>query len=540
MIKFIIIALTVSFYGCNISSHNSKDLDITFPNEQNLSINATYLSANYFISKGDPYTASKILNSNTSHLKLLKLKFISNLISGNFEYADKISNSLNSADKSGPAYHLPKFAIALNKNDLEYSLLVAKKIKKFLNFDNITHLIEFWLLHLNRKKDYNLNDISQELSIYKLLILENFYDAEKLKKIADKNFQLKNLTNNDLLLLAGYYFRLNDIKKFKTIILDRLPHQFDKNLLIKQFSTTKNIFNETPNLKTILASKIYHNINISSLKEYSYSHLKILLEMVLYLCPNMDVAKYTLAELYDDQKSKHIALKKLNLISSHSFFYLASNLKKLSILKSLKLDRKYKDLLLKNKNMWPNNKFIMLKVADYKKSKKNYHEAVKIYENIIKDHGDSNRILFLYASSLDKIGKWNEAKQLFTKILERDPNDAYTLNYFAYSLALRNQELDLARSFINKALSLDPNNGFFLDTLGWVEYKSKNFLSSVFYLEKSVVILPKSSEVMDHLGDCYLMLGRTNEAVYEWKKALNYENDVTIISLIKEKLNKYE
>ena len=281
-------------------------------------------------------------------------------------------------------------------------------------------------------------------------------------------------------------------------------------------------------------------LNINSLKEYSYSHLKILLEMVLYLCPNMDVAKYSLAELYNDQKSKHIALKKLNLISSHSFFYLASNLKKLSILKSLKLDRKYKELLLKNKNMWPNNKFIMLKVADYKKSKKNYHEAIKIYENIIKDHGDSNRILFLYASSLDKIGKWDEAKQLFTKILERDPNDAYTLNYFAYSLALRNQELDLARSFISKALSLEPNNGFFLDTLGWVEYKSKNFSSSVFYLEKSVVILPKSSEVMDHLGDCYLMLGRTNEAVYEWQKALNYANDVTIIRLIKEKLNKYE
>ena len=45
---------------------------------------------------------------------------------------------------------------------------------------------------------------------------------------------------------------------------------------------------------------------------------------------------------------------------------------------------------------------------------------------------------------------------------------------------------------------------------------------------------------MDHLGDCYLMLGRTNEAIYEWKKALNYENDITVISLIKKKLNKYE
>jgi tetratricopeptide (TPR) repeat protein len=105
---------------------------------------------------------------------------------------------------------------------------------------------------------------------------------------------------------------------------------------------------------------------------------------------------------------------------------------------------------------------------------------------------------------------------------------------------LRDEELDLALNHIKKALSLDPNNGFFLDTLGWVEFKRENYMSSVFYLEKSIMILPRSSEVMDHLGDCYLMLGRTKEAVYEWKKALKYENNITVITSIKDKLNKYE
>ena len=540
MIKILIIVLTVSFYGCNISSNNSQITAIELPEKQKLSISATYLSANYSISKGDAYTASTILNANTSHLKLLKLKFMSNLISGNFEYADTISTSLINTDKNSPAYSLPKFAIAMNKNNLEYSLQIAKKIKKFINFNNIADLIEFWILHEKSKRDLNLSTVSQKLSIYKLLILENFYGTKKLKLIAEKNFDLKDLTNNDLLLLAGYYFRLNDFEKFNTIIRNRLPNQFDKDLLIKNFSKNKNIFNKIPNLKTILASKIYNNVSVNNLQEYSYPQLKILLEMILYLCPNMDIAKYTLAELYNDQKSEHIALKKLNSISSQSIFYLASNLKKLSILKSLKLDQKYKYHLFKNKKMWPNNIFIMLKVADYEKSKKNYLEAIKIYKTIIKNHKINNRILFLYASSLDKIGKTNEAKKLLMKILKDDPTDTYTLNYLAYSLALRNEELDLAQNYIKKALSLDPNNGFFLDTLGWVEYKRKNFDIAVFYLEKSIVILPKSSEVMDHLGDCYLMLGRTNEAIYEWKKSLKDESDITIINLIKEKIKKYE
>ena len=540
MIKFIIIFLTISFYGCTMNSNISKFSDIEVTNKKSPSINALYLSANYSISKGDAYTAAKTLNSNIKDLELLKLKFISNLISGNFKQAYNISNSLNINNKNKPVYELPKFALALKNYELEQSLLVAKKIKKFLNLHDVVPLINYWLLHLKEKKDLNFDYISKDISIYKLLILENFYASKKLKKIVDENINLKNLNNNDLLLLAGYYFRVNDIDKFKTIIQKNLPNQFDKKLLIKNISKTKNIFSEVPDLNIILASKIYNNVKVNNLQEYSYSHLKILLELALYLYPNMDIAKYSLAEIYDDQKSKEIALKKLNSISSESFFYLPSNLKKLSILKSSRLNAEHKKHLFKIKDKWPNNKFIMLQMADYFKSKSNFYEAIQIYKKIIENHGENNRLLFLYASSLDKMGDWHKAKELLIKILKTDPEETYTLNYFAYSLALRDEELDLALNHIKKALSLDPNNGFFLDTLGWVEFKRENYMSSVFYLEKSIMILPRSSEVMDHLGDCYLKLGRTKEAVYEWKKALKYENNITVINSIKDKLNKHE
>ena len=540
MIKFIIIFLTVSFYGCTMNSNISKLSDIEVTNKKSPSINALYLSANYSISKGDAYTAAKTLNSNIKDLELLKLKFISNLISGNFKQAYNISNSLNINNKNGPVYELPKFALTLKNYELEQSLLVAKKIKKFLNLHDIVPLISYWLLHLKEKRDLNFDYISKDISIYKLLILENFYGSKKLKKIVDKNINLKNLNNNDLLLLAGYYFRVNDIDKFKTIIQKHLPNEFDKELLIKNISKTKNIFSEVPDLNIILASKIYNNVKVNNLQEYSYSHLKILLELALYLYPNMDIAKYSLAEIYDDQKSKEIALKKLNSISSESFFYLPSNLKKLSILKSSRLNAEHKKHLFKIKDKWPNNKFIMLQMADYFKSNSNFYEAIQIYKKIIENHGENNRLLFLYASSLDKMGDWHKAKELLITILKKDPEETYTLNYFAYSLALRDENLDLALNHIKKALSLDPNNGFFLDTLGWVEFKRENYTSSVFYLEKSIMILPRSSEVMDHLGDCYLMLGRTKEAVYEWKKALKYENNITVIDSIKDKLNKYE
>ena len=84
------------------------------------------------------------------------------------------------------------------------------------------------------------------------------------------------------------------------------------------------------------------------------------------------------------------------------------------------------------------------------------------------------------------------------------------------------------------------NNAFFLDTIGWIEFKRTNYNEAVFYLEKSVAILPKSSEILDHLGDFYLMLGRKDEAIFEWKKAIKYEKDKYVIRNIREKLIKYE
>ena len=204
------------------------------------------------------------------------------------------------------------------------------------------------------------------------------------------------------------------------------------------------------------------------------------------------------------------------------------------------MDAEYKTLLFKIMDIWPDNKLVLYRLANFYKSKSSYQKSLKIYKKIL-DHYDSNdRDLFLYASNLDKIGKWKEAKVVFLELLKKNPSDTFTLNYISYKLALKNQELELALDLIKKALEIDPNNGYFLDTLGWVEYKRNNFNSAVYFLEKSVSILPRSAEVIDHLGDCYFMLNRKKEAIFEWNKALKYETNTNIIKKIKEKIRQHD
>ena len=92
-------------------------------------------------------------------------------------------------------------------------------------------------------------------------------------------------------------------------------------------------------------------------------------------------------------------------------------------------------------------------------------EISKIYKEILKDHETTDRDLFLYASNLIKLEGGRKQKK-FLELLDKNPEDTYTLNYLSYKFALKEQELDLALKLIKKALILDPENGYFLDTLG--------------------------------------------------------------------------
>ncbi len=539
MVTFIFLLL-FNISSCNIIR---EDLEVYKDNYETKSASnsATFLTANYYFSKGDAYTASKILNKKVKSTKLLQIKFFSNLISGNFEEANKISILLASNSNKHNLYHLPKYVLNIKKSNFNQSFEFLKNNNNNISLNSLIPLIKLWILESKNKINLRLYRDRQERSIYELLILENFYKPESLKEIADKVYKSNDLNNNDVLLLAGFFFRLKDFEKFNNLIQTKLSNQFDKEFIIKNFSYHNNIFYKKTNLNTILASKIYNNSILSNKQnENSRSYQKILLEISLYLCPNLDIAKYSLAELYDLEKTHDIAIEKLESISSISFFLLPSNLKKLSIIKHLDKENYYKNLLFKFNKKWPNNKVLLYRLANYYKSKQQYFKSIKIYQKIISIYGEKDQDLFLYASNLDKVGKWKEAKILFLNLLKRNPKDTHTLNYVSYKLALKNQDLDFALGLIKRALNIDPNNAFFLDTIGWVEFKRKNYNEAVFYLEKSSSMLPKSSEILDHLGDCYLMLSRKSEAIFEWKKAIKYEKDKYVIRNIQEKIMKHE
>jgi hypothetical protein len=332
---FLILFISTTLVGCYANKHKIQTLPY-HKIEKVSSYSSKYLIANYSISKGDFKTVNEILNNDFNSNELLKFNFFSNLVSGNFSTANKISDIITTDKKNNYLYLLPEYILNIKNNKFEENLKISEDKEIFFDFKKLDHLIKLWFQTKNNKSSFDFNKSLKTISIHELLILENFYDNTKLNKIADFIYYNKLLNHNDYLFLAGFYFRQNNLEKFNQIIKTKVSNQFDKKLIAKKFLLKNDIFSQKPNLPIILSSKLYNiAINYNKAGDKSKSLQKILLETSLFLCPEMDIAGYSLAEIYSSENLYNIALEKLNKISDKSYYFLPGHLKKLSIKKKI-------------------------------------------------------------------------------------------------------------------------------------------------------------------------------------------------------------
>jgi Flp pilus assembly protein TadD len=96
--------------------------------------------------------------------------------------------------------------------------------------------------------------------------------------------------------------------------------------------------------------------------------------------------------------------------------------------------------------------------------------------------------------------------------------------------------LDRARKMIERAVELRPNDGYIVDSLGWVLYRLGDFKGAVEQLERAVELRPQDPTINDHLGDAYWRVGRYSEARFQWRRALILKPEADQISGIEEKI----
>ena len=129
--------------------------------------------------------------------------------------------------------------------------------------------------------------------------------------------------------------------------------------------------------------------------------------------------------------------------------------------------------------------------------------------------------LFTLADVYADAGRGPDAERVLRQILAVEPMNAGALNYLGYLLAVRGEQLDEAIQLVQRALKEEPDNGAYLDSLGWAYFRRGNLDEAEKYLVAAVKQMPENSEIQEQLGDVLARKGRYADAVAAWTRALN-------------------
>ncbi len=136
------------------------------------------------------------------------------------------------------------------------------------------------------------------------------------------------------------------------------------------------------------------------------------------------------------------------------------------------------------------------------------------------DDDERATVLFMQGAMHERQKSFDKAEAAFREVLRISPDNASAMNYLGYMLADRNVKLEEAHDLISKALKYEPNNGAYLDSLGWVYYRMNRFEEAEDCLRRAVAQEGSDPVVQDHLGDVYFQLGRLRDAISHWRKSL--------------------
>ena len=383
---------------------------------------------------------------------------------------------------------------------------ISKIKKKYGNFSFINEVFQRCYLNDKNTKIYFNNLINSQNEDYSRYI---FFYLNYLIKNGEYD-EAKNITDN-----LDYLNSSLLISQGKKWIEDQKPEKFKK---IFSCSNPTDIVSEF----FFLVSNLY-----SSQKNFENSNFY--LNISHHLNPKFKFNLSLLAENYYLNKDYTKTLKILESFNKKDEFYYWFKLKKKAQIISKKQgkDKSLDFINLNFKKIKNPSIKIVFDIANFNKNAKKYKEAIKYYDQIILRIDNSSplyaEILYRRGSSYERLGEYVKSDKDLLKSLEVNPDDAYVLNYLAYSWLEREYKINLSLQMLEKAYTARNNDPYIIDSIGWAYYLIDDYIKAENFLKRAVELMPEDPIVNDHYGDILWKLDRKIQARYFWGNVLNLE-----------------
>ena len=539
LIKFFKFALILLFYqgplyskSKTLNDFNSHHLSnyfsgiVAYENNDNSQALKFFKSSKSLIKQHDSYLENYVytlvlegkVQQATSEIK-------QNLTEGNSNFFEAhlvlALDSLKRKNYKRSKEHLQKSYEFINNDRL--SLIIAETLKQYLyvfeknkisktknKFGNFSFINEVF------QRCY-LNDENTKVYFDKLLNSQDDADYSRyiffyLNYLIENNGyeEAKNITTNIDYLNSSLL-----ISQGKKWIKDQKLEEFKK---IFSCSNTTDIIGEF----FFLVSNLYSSQN-------DYENSNFYLNISHYLNPKFKFNLSLLAENHYLNKNYTKTLKILESFNKKDEFYYWFKLKKEAQIIS-KLQNKDKSLDFINLNFKkiknPSIK-IVFDIANFNKNAKKYKEAIRYYDQIISKIDINSQlyadILYRRGGSYERLADYVSSDKDLLKSLEVNPDDAYVLNYLAYSWLEREYKIDLSLQMLEKAYAKKSNDPYIIDSMGWAYYLINDFEKAENFLKRAVELMPEDPIVNDHYGDILWKLDRKIQARYFWENVLNLE-----------------
>ena len=230
---------------------------------------------------------------------------------------------------------------------------------------------------------------------------------------------------------------------------------------------------------------------------------------------------HLIGELYEAQQDFPEA-KKHYVMASEGQTPLAQSFVKLALLQLQDDPGEAIQTLIRGEHQIEDNLVILLALSQFYSTEARFQEAIETFERVeqlveaSEDHTLTVGFYLQYGSASEQAGLVEKAERIFAECLNAYPEAHPVLNYQAYLWAEAGRELDRALEYVKRALDLEPDNGAYLDTLGWIYYKQQDYANALTYIQQAHNVMKDDPTVTDHLGDVYQKLERRDRAIEYW------------------------
>lgn len=250
----------------------------------------------------------------------------------------------------------------------------------------------------------------------------------------------------------------------------------------------------------------------------------VMVRLSLYLQPDLDIGLLLAADILEDSDREEQAIAMYRRIPSNSPLAWSARLRSATLLDELGSTDAAITTLAALAEERPTRPDALIAMGDLLRGKERFAEAVTAYDRATARIGAIEprhwALLYSRGIALERSKQWPRAEADFLKALELNPDQPYVLNYLGYSWVEHGIHLDKALIMIETAVKLRPEDGYIVDSMGWVLFRLGRFAEAVPHLERAVELRPSDPTINDHLGDAYWRVGRENEARFQWDRAL--------------------